>query len=246
MTKIKVKIGEVVLGDKPRIVLPVSDCDVKNIPYAKVNGVDIIEARIDLFKKTNSDYVIKILNEFKKYKLPIIATIRIEQEGGSSVLSDNERFYLFKEILQFVDAIDVELASKIILAKTIKIAKNYKKTVIISYHNFKLTPSNTYLGGLIGKAKRLGADIVKLACLAQNKDDLKRMAQITLNSHNKNIVTISLGDKGKVSRVFFPFIGSLMTYTCLSKSFAPGQIPLEALHEFLQRFCPLHCQKNQV
>ena len=79
----------------------------------------------------------------------------------------------------------------------------------------------------VKKAETLGARIIKLAVHANCKQDVVRLLAFTVTYRHQNLVTISMGSVGSVSRLLFPLVGSLMTYTSLSP--AHGQIPAKRL-----------------
>ena len=234
-----IKIGNVELGDTPKTALAL--CDEKNADFvreAKSQGIDLLETRIDQFRNVNNkNYVIKAIEQLKGNGLPIIATIRSKKEGGNYI-PDTKRLELFNAVIPLVDSIDIELSSKQILNKVVKRAHECEKTVIGSYHNFAGTPTNRILEEIIKEIKAHGMDIIKIASLAKNEEDVIRLMKITLNHRDKNIITISMGSIGLISRVFFPFLGSLITYGCIDIASAPGQLPINILLEELRKFYP--------
>lgn len=225
---------------KPKIVLSLSDTDTcighsKSIP----NGVDIIEARIDRFKHLTPDYVLSVLGKLKRFNRPIIGTIRKKQEGGSFNFSEERRFELFKNIINLIDIMDIELSSSNYPSwrRLIEQAHKMKKKVIISYHNLKMTPKDFLLEQAILRAKRRGADIIKIACLARQLYDVRILLELTLKySKTVPLISLSLGRIGSISRIVFPLAGSIFTYAYLDKTFAPGQIPLEVLRNEVNRY----------
>ena len=62
--------------------------------------------------------------------------------------------------------------------------------------------------------------------------------RFTIDNKSKNIITISLGDIGSISRLVFPALGSLITYAYLNKPSGPGQRPLDELCEHLRTYYP--------
>lgn len=234
-----IKIGNVVLGNIPRVVLVSSDVENGDfIEKAKAEGADILELRIDLFRSIEKDYIVKLIKSIKGKGLPIIATIRKKEEDGKRYISDDERLKLFNAVIPLVDAIDIELESKSILKEVIRKAHANKKTIIISYHNLTGTPLNAKLEDMIKKASKIGGDIVKIAAFTNSKEDVIRLMKIILKYKSKNIIIISMGSKGVISRVFFPFMGSLLTYGYINVPSAPGQFPINILIEELRRFYP--------
>jgi len=231
------KIGRVSLGLRPRIALVISD--IKNsglMKKAESSGADILELRLDQCKKIPQKDIVKTVKTIKTKGMPLIATIRSEKEGGGKSFSQAQRLKLFEAVIPLVDAVDIELSSKTIIDKVIKKAKQAEKKVIISYHNFKSTPSESSLKNIIFKAEGKGADIVKIAALAKNQSDIIKLLELTITFQDKNLITIAMGEKGTVSRVLFPLAGSVLTYTYLDKPSAGGQIPLYRLKEQLDLF----------
>ena len=99
---------------------------------------------------------------------------------------------IFKENISSVDAVDIELNSPI-LTDIVKLAKKNKKVIIISWHNFKLTPKRKFLESVLAKAKKAGADIVKIAAKANKIDDVIDLAGFTRENKARNLIIISLG-----------------------------------------------------
>ena len=124
-----------------------------------------------------------------------------------------------------MDAVDIELSSKKILKDVIDAAHRFKKRVIVSYHNFNDTPEQKKLEAIIKNCRKAGGDMVKIATLVKDKKDIIRLAYLTLSK--KDIITIAMGKLGTLSRVIFPMFGSLLTYSSITKSSAPGQMPLK-------------------
>lgn len=220
------KIGKLEVGNAPKIAAVIIDGeDGKAIAQAKRNGADLLELRIDCLKKQDVASVQKFVKSIKSENLPILATIRSKAEGGKSGLSEKERLTLFQNIMPFVDAIDIELGSKKILNPVIKTAHGLDKKAIVSYHNFRSTPGDKKLEAIVRNCKRADADIVKIAAFARKKSDILRLAALALS--HKNIIVIAMGKLGIASRIFFPAVGSLITYCSVTRSSAPGQLSLK-------------------
>ena len=228
-------IGKLKLGNTPRIAAVILDGeDKKAIAAAKRDGADLLELRIDCFKRQDTDYIRKIIKDVRAEKLPVIATIRSEAESGRRNLKDAERLRIFKAIMPLVDAVDIELSSKKILKDVIKEAHRFKKRAIVSYHDFRNTPAEGQLNAIIKNSRNAGGDIVKIATFAKDKRDIIRLA--TLTASDGNIIIIAMGRLGIVSRLFFPMLGSLLTYCSVTKSSAPGQIRLKTTAKLLKEF----------
>ena len=65
-------------------------------------------------------------------------------------------------------------------------------------------------------------------------NDILRLANLTLK--HKNIITISMGEMAKISRVLFPILGSLITYGETGTISAPGQLSLKVIKKELELY----------
>ena len=140
-----------------------------------------------------------------------------------------------------VDAVDIELNSAI-LPEVVKAARENRKTVIISTHYLKTTPPDKALRKVLSKAKNAGAHIIKIAAMANKEEDLSRLMIFTIKNKAENIITISLGKIGCISRLAFPGMGSLITYTFINRPSGPGQVKLNALREHLRIYYPKYAE----
>ena len=221
------------LGKKPLIALPVNDKDFEEtIEKAVEKGVDIIELRIDQFRDRNIDYIVDKVKYVKDKGLAALITVRSAKEGGTPI-SDYERERIFKATAPLADILDIELTSENLIKKVLKIAKENGAYGLISYHDFERTPSEEELQKIIDKAASYGADIIKYAFKVESEEDVARIMCTTHKNRDKKLVAIGMGELGRITRVAGFFFGSLITYTYIGVSFAPGQIELDKLKEEL-------------
>lgn len=237
---IMIKLGNTSLNGTPMIAVTITDQE--NNETLMSSHIDVLEVRIDQFENLKSDYIKNNILERKNTKIPLILTIRNDKsEGGKSKISDKVKLSIFEGITPIVDAIDIELSS-LVISKVIKIAKKHKKTVIVSSHNLKETPKENILESILKRAIARGANIVKIAAWANSSDDVNQLMQFTLKHKKDNVITMSLGNIGSISRLTFPSVGSLLTYSHLAKPFAPGQLPLDILQQHLRLYYPSYNQ----
>ncbi|HTA16153.1 MAG TPA: type I 3-dehydroquinate dehydratase, partial [bacterium] len=166
-------IGTVRLGSVPRVILAVGSRgpELKN---AYTAGVSVLEARIDLFARTDAAFVRGEMEALRSIGMPLLATFRPKSEGGAWTGSEGERKQRLLECVEIADAVDIELHSAEINGDVAKACKKAGKTLVISNHSLDGTPENPVLQGRIDASKNLGADIVKLACLAETEADVAR------------------------------------------------------------------------
>ena len=217
---------------KPAIALVITDKETN--AQIKSSGADVLELRVDLFSSLDLPYIVKQIQQRRLLKIPLLLTVRNQQkEGARKTFADNRKWAIFQESVPLVDMVDIELSSPL-LKRVITLACQHHKKIIVSAHDFKRTPDN--LESIVTKAKKAGADIVKIASHANTWDDVLAMLLFTHHHRQTPLITMSLGKIGAVSRVLFPAFGSCYTYTFLNKPTASGQIPVQKLKSLL-KFC---------
>ncbi|MBI5468583.1 MAG: type I 3-dehydroquinate dehydratase [Deltaproteobacteria bacterium] len=197
------------------------------------DGADILEVRVDTFKDRDPEAIKKDLKTIGS-ALPLLLTVRSVKEGGANPITDKKRAEIFEALMPFADMVDIELSSGGILKTVVNSASRHGKQVIISYHNFKATPGVKALQDIVRKARRSGAGIVKIATFVKGPEDLRRLAKIL--SEFNDLIVIGMGGPGACSRVFFPMLGSLITYGSIDRPTAPGQIALKEIKKEFGRY----------
>ena len=200
---------------------------IEEVIEAEEEGVDIVELRIDMVKRPDKEFFISFS---KTVDRPIIATCRIRAEGG--FCEEAEQFDLLEPALEFCDYVDIELSSKN-LPKVRDVCKDLKIKTIVSYHDFEETPQEAEMRRIIRECKDAG-DMAKVAFFAKDISDVLLLEKMTME--NSPIISISMGEVGKISRITLPFYGSLFTYAFVGEKKAPGQFPLKELKNIFTSF----------
>lgn len=113
-----------------------------------------------------------------------------------------------------------------------------KTSLIISYHNFKKTPSTKTLKALAKKIKSKGADIIKIATQANDFEDSIRMLSFLSELHEKGerAICVCMGEKGQITRTAGLTLGNYLMYAPIKESdaSAPGQLTVKQLQWHLK------------
>jgi 3-dehydroquinate dehydratase-1 len=157
-------------------------------------------------------------------------------EGGLKKIPQEKRLELLCATISSgnIDIVDIELCNGEEFIEVIKeqAAKNNVK-VILSYHNFKETPSEAFMYSKLVEAQTAGADIAKLAAMPHNYADVLTLLSATNKARNERvevpIVTMSMGEEGAISRLAGGLFGSDITFAIGLRASAPGQIPIDGL-----------------
>ena len=188
---------------------------------------DLFELRLDRL----AGIVGRVETKLPKLRAPLIITARHPNEGGSGRLSLRQRRALLTRFLTHADYLDVELRSARALRALLAIAKTKNVRRIISFHDFKSTPSARLLVAKAHKAKALRADIFKVATRTDTPTELGRLLEfITKNPVNVRLAVMGIGRLGAISRVLLARAGSVLIYASLGPTTdVEGQLSLEQL-----------------
>lgn len=216
---------------------------LEQLPTIVKQNPDVIEWRADFYEQLDDkEQAVQLANEIKeRSRIPLLFTIRAEHEGGETItLSVKEKVHLITEICQktTVDFVDYEISNdKTDLAMIRKVSKEQNKQFIMSYHNFKKTPANDELIEIAKRANEYDADIIKIAVMPQDKDDVFRLLEVTRTIDQTvaaPIISMSMGQIGGLSRIIGWAYGSILTFGVGMESSAPGQMPVDQLRAAIE------------
>ena len=229
-------IGAVQLSmGTPRVVAAGGEAELDALTTAA--GADVVELRADLFEDPRPETVTAALVRLRAAGRPIILTVRAAAEGGRP-LDEARRHALYTAGLPHVDAVDLEIASGALVAEVVPRARATGRTVILSAHAFDAMPPEDALRAAIERAAGLGADLTKIAALACDVEELRRLLAVTLAARDRHVVTLAMGPMGPLSRLVLPAAGSLLTYGHVGRPTAPGQLGVAELAAELRRLYP--------
>lgn len=242
------KIKNKVLGEgKPLVCVSVMDshkeeiiAEVKRLVEKKT---EMVEWRVDAFCGVESPNEVR---EVLKEIAPLLAdtilvfTFRSKEQGGMCSL-DNDKVYDLHMIAaesNIVDFIDVEYFYTEDADVEVYNLQRMGAKVITSHHDFHETPSSDVLFMLLEQMKHSNADVVKMAMMPKSTEDVLRLLAETNHFHKRYpkqpLITMSMGKLGAVSRVCGETFGSCVTFGAGKEASAPGQIPMEQLHQMLE------------
>ncbi len=227
----------------PKICAPVvestQDGIIRMAEAIYKSEADIMEWRVDHYKDFhNIEEVNKMLSGIREVlkDKPLLFTFRTSHEGGAADISYNEYAALLSTAGVNADLVDVEAYRQGDIKGLIK--KLEKQAVVIgSYHDFNSTPSTKEIIDRLAYIKDMGAGIPKIAVMPRNKMDVTRLMEATLLAREKlgggAVITMSMAEMGLISRVAAEFTGSVVTFGCIGRPSALGQIEVSRLKELM-------------
>lgn len=196
---------------------------IKALPHA-----DLVELRLDHFTERNPEGLKQLQIT---YSIPMIFTLRSQLQGGNYTGSEEDRLKEMKSLAQLKpDYLDVEShVSPQFIRELTTLHPEIK--LIVSYHDFTGTPEK--FDQIYEEMKFNPAFYYKIAVMAKNTLDALRLICWVKEHRDKNIIAVSMGAHGQMSRILAPIMGSPITYACLEKEqeSALGQLTAQTLSE---------------
>lgn len=231
----------------PKIIVPIVGETKEEILSQAVQlsgrSFDVVEWRVDFYREApDCQQVVEMMGCLRDTlgEVPILMTFRTKQEGGAQEISPEQYTALNLAAARSgkADAIDVEiLMGDEVVLSLIQGIHEAGAVVVGSSHEFGYTPSREEMIKRLCRAQTMGCDILKLAVMPKTKRDVMELLSATeemyYNHARQPLVTMSMGELGKVSRLNGEMIGSSMTFGSAGQASAPGQVPLEELKEAL-------------
>jgi 3-dehydroquinate dehydratase I len=202
---------------------------------AILRGLDFAEIRIDAM-----DIAIEDLKRIFSMPLPLIATYMpasLDAMSDKTADDDRRKAFLLAAIEAGARYVDVEVQSGNAFKKEIiEKAKLNNCKVIVSFHDFNATPEKDKLEAITAQCFAEGADIAKIACRVHTeRDNLRLLGLLDHDQYQGRTLVIGMGNKGRITRITAPLLGSPFTFASLSdgKETAAGQIEKNVLQEMM-------------
>lgn len=237
--------------ERPRICIPITESTGDGIvararEFASLRA-DMVEWRIDFFTGGEEE-IAGIASQAKKALAgkELIATLRTTAEGGE----ENGSRFDYRSVLTRLaagaaDYVDVEVRrGRDVVAAVIEAAAKTGTKVIGSCHDFDRTPPEEEIVAVLTEAAELGVDIGKFACMPEGEQDtgradVERLLAATEEMKRRYpafpIITMSMGECGKDSRRYGGLYGSAVSFACVDRPSAPGQMALDELNGVFDR-----------
>ena len=185
---------------------------------------DYAEIRFDFL---NPNSVPEALHLIRKDLRKCVSTLRPIRDGGKFSGSEKNRISIVKLIAEYEPfLLDIEYDTLRKNNRLQRYVKNTGTNTLVSWHNFKQTPTISVLKNKLVEMKKFSNNI-KIVTMAKSINDGSRMLSLYNNSKDVKLVAFSMGNFGKMSRLLCLLLGSPYTYVSLGKPIAPGQFSLD-------------------
>jgi len=204
---------------------------------------DLFEVRLDHLIK----HLAEVEDTIKKLRAPIIITARHPLEGGANKLGAPQRAALLLRFLDHASYVDIELRALRELRSVHRQARAKKIGLIISFHDWKQTPSLARLRAKARAAIAAGADVFKVATRTDNHTQLQRLLDFFDEQHvDLAVSAMGIGKLGAKSRLELMRRGSVLTYAHLGRASFPGQPSLREIQRWTLSACHAVALRRRV
>lgn len=196
---------------------------LKNLKQAGKTA-DMVEIRADFIRGLQPGDIKKLK---PAGKITSIFTCRSVKEGGKYKGSHSEQAAIFtaafKSGFKYID-----IAGDNPFLTELK--KENEKKLLLSYHNFKGTPSSIELMGRIERMQEFSPSIIKIATMVKNEKDIFTLIEtLKQKREGQKLIVIGMGEAGKITRLLLPMLGSYLTYASSEDEISPGILTAEQL-----------------
>lgn len=217
---------------------------LSEVAHVKVKQPDLLEWRVDFFSDIGDlSKVLALAAEIRLASggIPLLFTRRSSREGGEFIAVSEE--FVVAMVCAVCEAgvvelVDFEMACEPAhIAQVRAAARAHGVVLVLSHHNFLLTPPRDVLKQLFAQGQQLGADVSKIAVMPQRLEDVLSVLSATLESSQSldiPLISMSMGAQGVLTRLFGGAFGSAMSFAVGASSSAPGQIPIEDMGAVLR------------
>ena len=206
-------------------------------------GPDLVEWRADFLESIPD--VAQCLAIAKQLQavagdLPLVFTWRSVAEGGQPTSIEAASVSEINTAMAasgLFALIDLESASDAALREpVVQAARRSGTAVILSRHDFTMTPSVATMLEWFTLAQSSGADVAKVAVMPREDEDVLALLTATAQASRSltiPLISMAMGARGALSRIFGHQFGSTVTFAAGLAPSAPGQWSLPALRAAL-------------
>lgn len=230
----------------PAVIVPIAEQSREGIlamgKRLSQSEADAVEWRADLYDGIeDADGVLSPLYELRRLlgDMPLIFTCRTSKEGGMADIADERYTMLNRAVLDSgcADAIDIEVFSHEEYAAGLIRDIRARGCVSIGSCHLMNMPNRDDLEDMLKAIQGTGADIVKLAAMAESTEDALILMGAARRAKAQGIaplIAIAMGEQGMISRILAEPAGSDAVFATAGKGSAPGQLSLGAMREILK------------
>lgn len=196
-----------------------------------LDGYDFFEVWLDYIEDLEEDFIKSLINKFNDKLILLFRRQNLEKNN----LSVDLKRKVIKLLEGSESILDLDIFDQKDELEFLR-KSNSKVKRIVSYHNYKETPSLVSLQKMIKEIKKFNPDIFKISTFCKNEEDslqllnlllmLKKQHEQVLSNRNKKFIILGMGKKGLITRIFGALWGNEFNFAPvdLKERSAEGQL----------------------
>lgn len=201
----------------------------------KIKGYDFYEIWLDYIKDLDEQFILGLA---KKYEEKLIFLFR-RKNLEKIEMPLEKRIAIISFLAKYSIFFDFDFLSQKEELKFLKVSSKHK--MILSYHNYRKTPTSGFLQSLIKKMKKFEPAIFKIATFCKSENDALRLLdlQLKLRDQGRKYLILGMGEKGLITRIFGTLYGNEITPAPnnIKEKSATGQLSKQQLEEIFTAVC---------
>lgn len=228
----------VAVADRPAAIINAAELD------RSARTFDLVEARVDLFAQQSLEGCAHDCARLEASGTPVILTIRTTSQGGRFDGPDAARLAAFTAAIAGGHAswVDIENDATIVDELAGAVAARPDAQLIVSHHDFALTPPLDALLALVDRCHAIPGAIAKIATAVRRAEDRDELLEL-LERRPERTCVIGMGASADL-RIELAARGSLLAYGYLERATAPGQMSAAETHERLVAASPKYAARH--
>lgn len=199
----------------------------------RTKGYDFYEVWLDYIQNLDSKFILSIAKKLNKKLIFVFRRKNLEKVK----LSTDKRQKIIARLLRFNVTLDIDFLTQHEELEFLR-QKQTNIKLILSFHNYKETPTLDFLKKLINKMKRYNPSIYKISTFCQKEEDAFILLNLLLWLKRQNLkyIVLGMGNHGLITRIFGAVWGNMINFAPLNleEKSAPGQLTKKQLELILK------------
>lgn len=194
---------------------------------------DYFEVWLDYIEDLDLDFVNLLEKKLTDKLILLFRRQKLEKPVMTQALKEE----ILKNLHNSKTLVDFDIESQLADVTFIQKSKIHLK-LLLSYHNYTQTPTDTKLLSILSKMKKYKPEIYKASCFCKTDQDAVRLMKILthLKNENRKCIILGMGKHGVLTRIAGMTMGNEFSFAPMTRAeaSAPGQLTQKELKDILK------------
>ncbi len=194
---------------------------------------DYFEVWLDYIEDLDLDFISQLENKLSDKLILLFRRQKLEKP----TMKKSFREEVLKNLNNSKSYVDFDIESQLSDVLFVQKQKLNLK-LLLSYHNYSETPSDTKLLSSFSKMNKFKPEIYKASCFCNSDQDAARLIKLltSLKNEGKKCIILGMGKHGVLTRIAGMIMGNEFSFApmTLQEASAPGQLTQKELRDVLK------------